>query len=134
MDESVKFAWAYLLTYGQFTNGKWCQYGGWEHPKGGGGYTSWDEKQSQLAELRDKVTSIGIDWVQTSVPTVSEESEFNDTNSPNTERLATLGTLYLQNGEKFLLGSTNADAAHLAETAREMIKGTSAIQELASKL
>lgn len=31
INDSVKFAWAYLIKYGKITNGKWCYYAGnWE--------------------------------------------------------------------------------------------------------
>jgi hypothetical protein len=121
VDESVKFAWAYLLEYGKLTNGRWSYYGGRYEEKGGG--CSWDDWSKERQELKDKVVSIGIDWNKTGVPEVSNESEFMDTESPSRDKLATLGTLYLKNGESFKLGSGDNDAAHLAETAKKIIQG-----------
>jgi hypothetical protein len=133
MDEANKFAWAYLLTYGKLTNGKWCHYAGqYEDVKGG---FSWGDKSKEMEDLREKVLSVGIYWDKTEVPAVTDESAFNDTESPNSDKLATLGKLILKNGESFLLGSSHEEAAHLAETAREMRKGKdSKIQELSNKL
>lgn len=134
VDDSVKFAWAYLLTYGKITNGKWCYYGGgWEDENGG---MSWNVSHTQdMKSIADKAVLIGISWARTDIPTVSDESVFNDTESPSSDKLATLGTLVLLNGEKFLIGSSDDDAAHLAETAREIMKGkNSPVTILAAKL
>lgn len=133
VDDSVKFAWAYLLTHGKPTSGEWCIYGsGWEDF--GGGF-NWETQKTAIIPIKEEAISIGIDWDKTGIPTVSNESAFNDTYSPSTSCLATLGTLTLKNGKKYLIGSSDDDAAHLAETAREMRKGPdSEIQKLADKL
>jgi hypothetical protein len=134
VDESVKFAWAYLLTYGKLTNGSWCTYSGWEDLD----RTKWigyEERIQMLEEVRKETLKHGVDWEQTTVPRVTNESVFNDTESPNSDVLATLGTLVLKNGQTFLIGSQDDDAAHLAETARQIInKQHSPVQELADLL
>lgn len=131
--EELKFVWAYLLTYGIITNGKWCFYGGrWEHVDNR--YLSWEESAKQREELLLKVKEIGIDWNKTEVPRTFEESAFRDSFSPAKEKLATLGTLYLKNGEKFLIGSDDDEAAALAEAARELKKPDNELIKLAEKL
>ena len=136
VDESVKFAWAYLLTHGKLTSGTWTTYGGWEDlEKYRHNWGTWEKRQKEFEEVASKAVSVGIDWDKTDIPSVSSESEFNDTESPNTDCLATLGKLVLKNGETFLIGSKDDDAAHLVETARELIKGKeSPLLELANKL
>lgn len=136
VDESVKFAWAYLILYGVQTNGTWCHYGGrWEPVKDANKYPSWEEAQAARKEIQDAVLSLGIDWKKTDIPSVSEESSFNDTESPSSDKLATLGTLVLNNGTTYKLGSSDNQAAHLAEAARKMInKLSSDIQMLADRL
>ena len=133
MTDELKFVWAYLLKYGRVTNGKWCFYGGnWEYLDER--YPSWGEAQKQRKELLDKVLKAGIDWNKTKVPEVTERSAFTDTFSDPREELATLGTLYLKNGEKLLIGSDANEAASLAEAARELMKPDSDLIKLAAKL
>lgn len=136
MTKEMKFAWAYLLTHGKVTNGKWSYYGGcWESVIGDCCGSRGSEREiSLLSEIKDKCVSVGIDWKKTSVPEVRNESEFMDTFSPSRDCLATIGTLYLMNGEKYLIGSSDDDAAHLAETARNLLQGTSGIEDLANML
>jgi hypothetical protein len=133
VDDSVKFAWAYLLSYGKITNGKWNIYGGaWEDENGG---ISWDSHKQDVKNLADKAVLIGIDWRRTTVPCVHQESVFQDSFSPSTDRLATIGTLFLLSGEKFLVGSSREEAAHLAKTAKQMMTGReSPVTALAAKL
>jgi hypothetical protein len=131
MDESVKFAWAYLLMHGMVTNGEWCQHSGFEEVYG----SSVGDGKDKLEEARELAIVIGIDWEKTKVPKVSNESVFNDTFSPNSNCLATLGKLYLKNGKHYFIGSSDDDAAHLAETARKLIEGKeSEATKLAGKL
>jgi hypothetical protein len=136
VDESVKFAWAYLLTYGKLTSGEWSFYGGgWEdiYRKL---YVESSVVQAELEQIKKKAVSVGIDWGRTDIPSVSDKYTFNGTFASHHDKcLATLGKLVLKNGEEFLIGSADDDAAHLAETAREMLKGKdSAVQNLANKL
>lgn len=133
MDDSIKFAWAYLLTYGKITSGEWSFFGsGWESISNK--YGSWEREKEQMRELQFDAPTIGIDWSKTTVPEVREESGFNGTDSDSERCLATIGILYLKDGRKFLVGSSDDDAAHLAKTAQELMKGRSSIQELAEKL
>jgi hypothetical protein len=135
MDESVKFAWAYLLMYGKLTSGEWSYYGGcWEDAETR--YVPWDEQKKRMQRIQEKAVSVGIDWDKTGVPAVSEESEFMGTfASCQGECLATLGTLVLKNGETYLIASKDDDAAHLAETARKLLEGKSSpVTVLAEKL
>lgn len=133
VDESVKFAWAYLLTHGQLTKGEWSYYGScWEYPTNE--YGSYERYQKELDKIRERAISVGIDWDKTSIPTVSSEDTFNGTFASGGNCLATLGTLVLKNGKRYLMGSSDENAAHLAEAARQLLKGKSEIQELADKL
>jgi hypothetical protein len=120
VDDSVKFAWAYLLQYGKLTNGEWCYYGGcWEAQD-----KSFRYDYKGLEELRKKAVHIGIDWEKSGIPKVSNEGVFNGTFATHQgECLATLGELVLNNGETYKIGSDDNDAAHLAETARNIMKG-----------
>lgn len=132
MDEATKFAWAYLITHGKLTNGNWSYYGGcWEDIDGG---VSFEQKISTQAEIEDGAVSVGIDWEKTGVPEVSTENVFNGTFESGGYCLGTIGTLFLKNGKSYRIGSDDEDAAHLAKTAREMMKGRSGIQELSDKL
>ena len=132
VDESVKFAWAFLLFHGKITNGKWNFYGGsWEAT--GNRYKDAKEIAEELTKLREKVSSVGIDWTATKIPTVKDESVFNGTFDESSNVLATLGKLVLRNGKTFLIGSSKNEAAHLVETARQIInKNNSAVLQLAS--
>lgn len=134
VDDSVKFAWAYLILHGKVTTGEWSYYGSSYEPDG---KKIWDWKELQAARqtLADKVASVGIDWSKTDVPAVSNHSTFNGTFNSGGTCLGTLGTLVLCNGETILLGSSDDDAAHLAETARAIMKGRgNAVTILAEKL
>ena len=135
-DDTLKFAWAYLILHGRETNGNWSYYGGcWDYKDNC--YPSWEELQKAKEELRKKVVEIGIDFEKSGVPTVSHESGFLSTfDSHSSDHTATLGKLVLNNGETFLLGSDDEDAAHLAETARQMRtqKGESEVEKLAELL
>lgn len=136
VDEAIKFAWAYLILHGRETSGEWSYYGGcWEHKKGQS-YPSWDELQERKAEIQERVLEVGIDFDKSGVPEVTDEHGFLDTfASTCSHHTATLGKLVLKNGETFLLGSDDDDAAALANTAREMLKtGTSEVSKLAEKL
>ena len=133
IDESVKFAWAYLLKHGRPTTGKWCYYSGWERIDGK--WFGWEEQQLKTQQLIDETVKVGIDWEKSGVPEVKEESQFTDTFSPSRDCLATLGTLVLKNGKTYILGSDKEDAAHLAETARKMLKKEdNPLQDLANLL
>ncbi len=135
IDEAIKFAWAYLILHGRETSGVWSFYGsGWEHKDNR--YPSWDEMQTRKAEIQERVLEVGIDFDKSGVPEVTDEHGFLDTfASTCSKHTATLGKLVLKNGETFLLGSDDDDAAALARTAKEMIKtGTSEVSKLAEKL
>lgn len=119
VDESVKFAWAYLLLHGKLTDGKFEYYGSnWNDL-----YHDYDEQRLQMSKVREKVKEIGIDWVKTEIPEVHYEDGFAGTFNSNDRCLATLGKLVLLNGKTFLIGSSDEDAAHLAETARNILHG-----------
>lgn len=134
MNEAIKYAWAYLLTYGKLTNGKWDYYGGWEEASPWK-YGETEKRAKKWEDIKNKALTIGIDWDKTGVPKVSEEGVFAGTfASQNEYDNATLGELVLKNGETFLIGSSDEDAAHLAEAARELMRGKSTIMELADKL
>lgn len=132
VDETVKFAWAFLILYGKPTDGSWSYYGGsWDNPSGMG----WKELEELTNTIREKVVSIGIDWQKTTMPYVSDESVFNGTFDSAGSCQATLGNLVLKNGETYKLGSDDSQAAHLVETARAMMnKKHSDVQKLAEKL
>jgi hypothetical protein len=136
VDETLKFAWSYLLINGVQTNGRWSVYGGhWEGLESGNRYLDYDEKVKQMDDIREKALSIGIDWEKSGVPEVESQYEFDSTDEPSQQCLGTLGRLVLLNGEKFLIGSADDDAAHLAETARAIInKKESRVEKLAKKL
>lgn len=139
VDESVKFAWAYLLTYGKLTSGEWSYYGsGWEGlEKYKGTYgKKWEAQYKEFEEVSAKAVSIGVDWDKTEIPEVGTYSGFAGTFAETQDKcLGTLGKLVLKNGEKFLIGSSDDDAAHLVETARQLLRGKdSPIMELAGKL
>lgn len=141
-DSALKYAWAYLLTYGKLTNGNWSYYGGtWEDiPKlnevGAHLYVSSKDRAAELEAVKELAINIGISWDESGVPEVHERSYFLHTFSLRSgECLATLGRLVLLNGQTFLLGSSDDDAAHLAEAARSLIKKEKdAVQKLAEML
>lgn len=133
VDEATKFAWAYLLVFGRLTNGKWSYYGGcWESAEGVS-YENAHEKRKALQEL---AITVGIDWKKSGVPEVSHQNVFLGTfNTESGSELATLGKLVLKNGDTYLLGSDDDQAAHLAETARAMLqKKDNDVTALASRL
>ena len=132
MNDETKFAWAYLLLYGRITTGEWEYYGG--HYKAVKDTWRWEEIQSEREALREKVASIGIDWSKTAPPEVSDESTFSDTFSDPNDKKATLGTLYLKNGEKILVGSGDDEAASLADAARQLQQQDSKLVKLAESL
>jgi hypothetical protein len=134
IDESVKFAWAFLILNGKRTNGKWSYYGcGWEPAVSG---RRLEVQFEEMNDIRERVERFGIDWTQTEIPQTHENGYFTGTfDSRQGECLATIGTLYLNNGDKYLIGSSDRDAASLVETAKLMIqKRESAVQKLADKL
>lgn len=133
IDDSIKFAWAFLLFHGKIlTSGKWNYYGGFDKATYGFDY---NKNNSELAKIKDKAISIGIDWDKSGVPKVDNEATFNGTfNSNSCYTTITRGKLVLNNGETYLLGSSDDEAAHLAEAARQLRKGNSEIMNLASKL
>lgn len=137
VDDAIKFAWAYLILHGKFTSGEWSYYGScWEEPERHK-YVSWKEEVKRQLEFQEKVVKIGIDWDKSGVPEVDNYEGFAGTFiSYNTQCLGTLGTLVLLNGEKFLIGSSNNDAAHLAKTAKKMMQkpGESEVERFAKKL
>ena len=132
MNDETKFAWAYLLLYGDVTDGEWEFYGSGYKRKSE--TWDWQKLQDERKALRDKVTSIGIDWNKTEPPTVSDESCFTDTFSDPNDKRATLGTLYLKNGERFLIGSGDNEAASLADAARQLQQQDNELMKLAEKL
>ena len=143
VDDTLKFAWSYLILNGKLTDGKWSYYGGcWEdkprlNKAGAATYVSWETRMKEMEDFRAKVLKVGIDWEKSGVPEVQHEGYFTGTfDSHQGECLATLGKLVLLNGEEFLLGSNDDDAAHLAETAREMMRkpGESEVEKFAKKL
>lgn len=69
------------------------------------------------------VVSIGIDWNKTGILEVYHKFEFNGTESDSKDCLGTLGTLVLNDGKTFLLGSSNDDVVYLAKEAKELRKG-----------
>ena len=134
VDESVKFAWAFLLLHGQITNGEWSYYGSnWEFPTNT--YGSFEKYEKELVKIREQAVFVGIDWEKSGLPEVHDEVGFNGTFESGSNCLATLGKLVLKNGKKCLIGTSNRDAAHLVETAKKMLeKKSSPVTELAEKL
>lgn len=135
VDKTMKFVWAYLILHGTPTSGEWSYYGGsWERI--GNKYLGWDEMQKEKAELQAKVLKVGIDWSKTTAPEVSTESVFEGTFCSGGYAQATVGDLVLLNGETIKLGSTENEAAVLAETARQMIAkpGESEVEKFAKLL
>lgn len=132
VDDSVKFAWAYLLTHGVVTDGKWSYYGGMYEPV----LHNVTENLKLKEEIREKAVSVGINWDKTDIPKVDTENVFNGTFATTAGwETATLGKLVLLNGETFIIGSSDDNAAHLAEAARELLRGKDSwVQSLADKL
>lgn len=118
-DESVRYAWAYLLKYGYWTNGEWDYYCGWKH---------------KSPVPLDEILSTGIDWAKTGVPRTRTESTFQGTFDSAADDLVTLGTLVLKDGTTMLIGSEDSQAANLTEAARELIEKRSGLEDLMAKL
>lgn len=78
----------------------------------------------------NKVLDVGIDWNKTKPPDIRHDLPvFTTTYDPNDYTSATIGTLVLNDG------SSEDDAVHLAQIARDMMKGkTTEVEKLASKL
>ena len=133
IDESVKFAWAHIILNGHITTGEWEYYG-----------SSWESVTNKFTDkwggrtnktFVDYVTSIGVDFKASGVPEISDQSGFNGTfASHSSEYTATLGTLVLKNGETFLLGTTDDDAAALVRTAKQMLDKKESDTEKLAKL
>lgn len=107
-----KFVWEYIIL-----NGVACVPGRWnkEEPE-------WSTYSCDYVPVPDinrydfksiekwrkdfivKLKEVGVDWENTKEPKGSTNSEFNGTFAENTDVECLYGTLYLNNGEKFLMG------------------------------
>lgn len=120
VNDNLKFVWSYLILNGIETTGEWSYYGAsWKR-----NYEVWSTNDilKRKEELCKKVLEFGIDFQASGIPEISDEVGFTDTFNDSSEHTATLGKLVLKNGETFLLGSDDDDAAALVRTAREMMK------------
>jgi hypothetical protein len=112
MIDALKFIWAYMLEEGRITTGKWCYYAGQFD------YTPDDEiamtdafkYTSKFKDmLLEDVKKIGINWGLTKEPKGSIEYEFNGTYDEASKVETLLGTLYLNDGSKYIIGVGNSE-------------------------
>lgn len=105
-----KFVWEYLIM-----NGYACVPSRWskEEPEWstyGANYIAADEviQCGGSAVWREKflkkLKTIGVDWEKTKEPQGTKNSEFNGTFCDHSDVECLYGTLYLENGEKYLFG------------------------------
>lgn len=132
--DELKYVWAYLLKYGDRTNGKWCIYTGYEPPDGEHREWSYEKILEKRASFERRVLEIGIDWSKTKVPTTTSELEFMDTYNGCKDVTVTIGELFLKDGSKHFLGTDDSSVSGLVELAQKSLLGSTEVDDLASKI
>ena len=98
MDKVDKLLWKYMIEHG--STREWSFYGGCF-----GSYD--DDQEGNTRKLLKEIRNHGIDWKKTKPVREDTESSFTDT-FHDPEYVSVLkGTLYLNNGKKYTLGSTD---------------------------
>jgi len=97
MNNAEKLLWMYMVQHGHI-GAKWSFYGGcYDNPVGA-------DNTNLLANIK----RYGVDWDKTQSVRDRYESEFTDTfHDPNNVQVLE-GTIYLNNGKHYDIGSTDA--------------------------
>ncbi len=103
MNESEKFAWAFLLKNGYHTSGEYSYYGGCYRHAAKILQYEWRENKLEMYHqgLLEKIRNAGIDWNLTQPVQSNIESEFEGTFSPSSESEWLFGTLYTLDGDHY---------------------------------
>jgi len=126
----LKIVWAFMLEHGKITDGGWSHYGGgFELPPAPekrtiSYWTYWEKEKQKLIQA---VASFGVDWESTEVPEYQQHNEFVGTESPSQECDSFLGTIYLKNNIKYMLGTS--EVSELAMKAHNALSSKKAMEE-----
>jgi len=129
VDDSLKFLWAYMLEEGNITDGNWNYYGSsFSSPPN----MNWRSLQTAMAEIRDKVKNIGINWGLTKSPESGEEFGFNDTYSPSSRVPTLLGILHLNDGSEYTIGVDNPEQRfqNYVESLRNLMEDKQRVKDI----
>ena len=97
MNNVEKLLWKYMIEHG--STREWSFYGG--H------FGDYDDQEGDTKKLLKEINKYGIDWKKTQPVREDTEAAFTDTfHDPEYVSVLT-GTLYLKNGKKYRLGSTD---------------------------
>jgi hypothetical protein len=95
-----------MIQEGKLTNGKWSYYGGsWDD----GFNYDWRKAEAAAKKFRDKVKEVGVDWDKTDMPESDTNSAFTDTFHDSEKVETLLGTVWLKDGSKYMVGVKHAE-------------------------
>lgn len=104
--DSKKAVWAYMIQEGRLTNGNWSYYGGnWDD----GFNYDWRKAEAASEKFRSKVKEMGVDWEKTQMPQSDTNSAFTDSFHDSEKVETLLGTVWLNDGSKYMVGVKHAE-------------------------
>lgn len=105
-----KIVWAFMLENGELTTGDWNYYTGYEYsdPKKQYCYSAIQEGRDNMI---NSIKKYGVNWDKTGIPEYEEHSYFVGTFQDSEECRCFVGTLYLNDGSEYKLGTREVSKA-----------------------